>query len=214
MKLARRIAAVGRWSGDEWRVRLTQRGQSLLERARLSVGRGFGVASATAIPPGAMAVVAANAIGPLRGDPSRPREVVRQLAARDPAGFALIRAAVGRLHRGYVTLLGLDEVFVGAPPNWHREVISGKVSPHLHWSRISHLDVGAVGDHKLLWEVNRHQYLIPVALCWLADGRGEDFDLVQQHLDSWIEHNPIKVGVNWVSSLEVAYRGIAWCWLL
>ncbi|MDB4891749.1 MAG: putative Heparinase family protein, partial [Gemmatimonadetes bacterium] len=34
------------------------------------------------------------------------------------------------------------------------------------------------------------------------------------HLESWMDANPPKVGVNWASSLEVAYRAIAWLWAL
>ena len=71
-----------------------------------------------------------------------------------------------------------------------------------------------VGDHKLLWELNRHQYLLATAFCWLLDKEARRFDLIQSHLESWLADNPPRQGVNRVSSLEVAYRAIAWCWLL
>jgi hypothetical protein len=32
-------------------------------------------------------------------------------------------------------------------------------------------------------------------------------------LDSWIAENPHDIGINWTSSLEVAFRAIAWCWI-
>jgi hypothetical protein len=65
-----------------------------------------------------------------------------------------------------------------------------------------------------LWELNRHQYLLATAFCWLLDQEARRFDLIQSHLESWLADNPPRQGVNWVSSLEVAYRAIAWCWLL
>ena len=66
----------------------------------------------------------------------------------------------------------------------------------------------------MLWEFNRHQYLIPSAQCWLIDDDRDDFELVQRHLASWLSENPPRMGVNWASSLEVSYRAICWCWLL
>jgi hypothetical protein len=32
------------------------------------------------------------------------------------------------------------------------------------------------------------------------------------HLDGWMGQNPPKLGVNWMSSLEVAFRAISWLW--
>ncbi|MGH8318296.1 MAG: alginate lyase family protein [Steroidobacteraceae bacterium] len=92
--------------------------------------------------------------------------------------------------------------------------MSGREAPRCHWSRIDHLDTSLVGDHKILWEPNRHQYLLVPAMCWLLDRDEQAIGLVRRHLDSWLAENPSRVGVNWVSSLEVAYRAIAWCWLL
>ena len=39
-------------------------------------------------------------------------------------------------------------------------------------------------------------------------------ELIWRHLDSWLDENPPRIGVNWASSLEVAYRAISWCWIL
>jgi hypothetical protein len=113
-----------------------------------------------------------------------------------------------------LALLGYQTLWIGNPPRWHREPLSGTDAPRLHWSRIDHLDTTVVGDHKLLWELNRHQYLLAPAFCWLLDREARRFELIQSHLESWLADNPPRQGVNWVSSLEVAYRAITWCWLL
>ena len=36
---------------------------------------------------------------------------------------------------------------------------------------------------------------------------------VSSTIESWIRANPIGVGINWASSLEVAYRLMSWCWV-
>jgi hypothetical protein len=143
-----------------------------------------------------------------------PGAIARAIARLDPETRARFTQQSDAAERGIVTLLGYDPLWVGNPPHWHREALSGKEAPRRHWSRIDHLDTALVGDHKLLWELNRHQYLLATAFCWLLDQEARRFDLIQSHLESWLADNPPRQGVNWVSSLEVAYRAIAWCWLL
>jgi hypothetical protein len=143
-----------------------------------------------------------------------PGVIARAVARRDPDARAHFTEQCDAMEQGRVTLLGYDSLQVGNPPSWHREAMSGIEAPRCHWSRIDHLDPAVVGDHKLLWELNRHQYLLAPAFCWLLEQETRRLDLVQSHLESWLADNPPHRGVNWVSSLEVAYRAIVWCWLL
>ena len=143
-----------------------------------------------------------------------PAVIARAIARLDPDVRACFTKQSDTAERGMVTLLGYEPLPVGNPPRWHRDALSGTEAPRLHWSRIDHLDTAMVGDHKLLWELNRHQYLLAPAFCWLLDREAKRFDLIQADLESWLAENPPRQGVNWVSSLEVAYRAIAWCWLL
>lgn len=143
-----------------------------------------------------------------------PAAIARAAAEHDQEWASSCRAQYGQLERGLVSLLGFSALPVGHPPGWHREALSRIDAPRLHWSRIDHLDRSIVGDHKILWEPNRHQYLLAPAFCWLLDRDERAFNLIRLHLESWLAENPPGIGVNWVSSLEVAYRAIAWCWLL
>ncbi len=143
-----------------------------------------------------------------------PASVARRVAQEDPETATHFAQQADALEHGHLTLLGHESLPVGNPPRWHREALSGTDAPRIHWSRIDHLDTAVVGDHKLLWELNRHQYLLAPAFCWLLDRQARRFDLIQRHLESWLAENPPRVGVNWVSSLELAYRSISWCWLL
>ncbi len=150
----------------------------------------------------------------LRCPAGGPEAIARAVALRDPEWAASLRAQYRRWEHGRVSLLGYDDLAVGDPPRWHCEALSGRLAPRRHWSRIDHLDVSRVGDHKILWELNRHQYLLAPAMVWLLDRDPRALELVFRHLESWLAENPPRIGVNWVSSLEVAYRAIAWCWLL
>jgi Heparinase II/III-like protein/Heparinase II/III N-terminus len=150
----------------------------------------------------------------LAGAGADPAAIAGVIAQRDPDTRARLAQQSDAAEHGVVALLGYEPLWVGNPPRWHREALSGTQAPMAHWSRIDHLDSRVVGDHKLLWELNRHQYLVAPAFCWLLDREPRRLELIQSHLESWLADNPPRQGINWVSSLEVAYRAITWCWLL
>ncbi len=131
---------------------------------------------------------------------------------RDDEHAVLTRAA--RIATGEALVLGHGWLHVGAPPHWHREPIAGITAPQTHWSTIAYLDRRVVGDHKVLWEFNRHQYLVTLAQAWRYTRDSQWAALITSHLSSWIHANPVRRGVHWASSLEVAYRAISWCWTL
>ena len=204
------MSRFARMSVDELRVRAVQALRVRLERVAGHFSRGT--------PANGAALRRRSAPGRwpdrLTVAESDPAHTARVLAGVDPElATAFARQSEQAAH-GALSLLGHEQLQVGAPPRWHREALSGVEAPARHWSRIDHLDTALVGDHKLLWELNRHQYLLAPAFCWLLNRDARHFELVQAHLESWLIANPPRRGVNWVSSLEVAYRAITWCWLL
>ena len=48
-------------------------------------------------------------------------------------------------------------------PDWHLDCVHGRRPPQTFWSTVPYLD-SACGDHKIIWELNRHQH-------WIALGR-------------------------------------------
>lgn len=195
---------------DELRVRAVQALRVRMERIS---DRFMSGASSEARPP-CMRSALGGRLEFLTDAGSDPTLIARAVARLDPQVRAFFSRQSDDAEQGLVALMGHERLCVGSPPRWHREARSGTESPRHHWSRINHLDTTLVGDHKLLWELNRHQYLLAPAFCWLVDGEARRFELVQAHLESWLADNPPRQGVNWVSSLEVAFRAITWCWLL
>lgn len=180
-----------------------------LERAQGAVRGTSGMAAATGV-----SIAPDQAFASLGSITGGPEAIARAIAMSDPAWALSVRALFRDLKQGRASLLGYRDLHIGDPPRWNRDPVSGREAPRRHWSRINHLDTSRVGDHKILWEVNRHQYLFAPAMCWLLDREPQALDLVSRHLDSWLAENPPGMGVNWVSSLEIAYRAITWCWLL
>jgi len=62
------------------------------------------------------------------------------------------------------------------------------------------------GDIKHVWELNRLQYLPPIAALALATGAREPRDYCLAQMESWIDNNPPFQGVNWASGIELALR--------
>jgi hypothetical protein len=113
---------------------------------------------------------------------------------------------------GRINILGLKGLYIGTDIDWHREPISEKRSPMKHWKEFDDLDTSETGNKKVIWEINRHQYFFTLGVAyWLTEDEryAETFS---RHLESWIEQNPTGIGINWSSSLEVAFRAMSWIW--
>jgi hypothetical protein len=132
--------------------------------------------------------------------------------ARQPAWCERIVARAETLCRGRFDLLGYRELSFGDPLDWHLDPVSGRRAPLVHWSRVEPLDALRVGDSKVVWELNRHQWLTQLALAHRLTGDGRYAEVFARHVGAWLRANPPGLGINWTSSLELALRVIAWCW--
>lgn len=130
-----------------------------------------------------------------------------------PEQHALIERA-DEIREGRFQLLGHDSLDFGEPVDWHLEPLSGKRSPLIHWSLIDELDARETGDKKIVWELNRHQHFIRLGRAYWLTGDETYAQTFAAHLAHWMNENPPKLGLNWLSSLEVAFRSISWLWAL
>lgn len=141
-----------------------------------------------------------------------PDDVIAMLRKRWPAAEAQIIAEANRNVAGQFDLLGFKNLSFGNPINWQLEPVSGKSTPSIHWSQLDYLDADVAGDKKITWELNRHQHFLKLGQAyWLTKDEKYSRAFVSQ-LNSWMDQNPPKLGINWASSLEVAFRSISWLW--
>lgn len=110
-------------------------------------------------------------------------------------------------------LLGYQDLDYGRVIDWHLDAVHGKRAPRDPWFKIRYLDFASVGDSKVTWELNRHQHLVTLAKAyWLTKDDRFAAELVDQWRH-WQKENPYPRGINWVSSLEVAFRSLSWLWM-
>ncbi len=125
----------------------------------------------------------------------------------------ILREADNICHHRF-RLLGYDNLDYGAEIDWHFDVVHGKRAPIRPWFKIDFLNFTEVGDHKVIWELNRHQHLVTLGKAWLFTNDGRYAKEAQKQWYSWQEANPHPIGINWASSLEVAFRSLSWIWML
>ena len=129
-------------------------------------------------------------------------------------GVAQRKLAADRILRGQFDLLGYRSLSFGTPIDWHLEPISGRRSPQIPWVKLNNSDASLTGDKKVVWELNRQQYLLTLGQAFRQSGDERYAAEVVRHIGTWIEGNPPGLGINWVSSLELAFRCISWLWAL
>ena len=109
-------------------------------------------------------------------------------------------------------LLGYRSLDYGSEIDWHLDAVHGKTAPRKPWFQIRYLDFEEVGDSKITWELNRHQHFVTLAKAYhlTSDPRFAHECVAQA--SHWQTQNPYPIGMNWASSLEVAFRTLSWIW--
>jgi Heparinase II/III-like protein/Heparinase II/III N-terminus len=112
-----------------------------------------------------------------------------------------------------IKILGYPEINYGRVFPWRKDLVHGIESGLDHWSQIAYLDFSKVGDSKIVWEPNRHQHLVTLALTYRLTGEQHYADECASQWRNWHNENPYLRGINWASSLELAFRAWSWIWM-
>lgn len=116
------------------------------------------------------------------------------------------RETMARRHR----FLAVDWPAVGNASLWHFDPVSGREWPRdAYCFDINYRHNDLYGDVKYVWEINRLQYLQPMAALAAHTGSAEIGDFVVGEIDQWIAGNPPFSGVNWSSGIELSLRAIS-----
>jgi hypothetical protein len=206
-------AAVSRPAWRRDRLLRTLSGDRTLSDIRAAAGAGrwmdahFGLAHLLASDPPRFVIA-----------PQVRAEVVARIRAQFPGATRDAAVRGGRLLAGEYDLLGYRGLrFVrphdaaGHRPDWQYDPIHRRTPPPTFWSTVPFLDPEC-GDHKIIWELNRHQHWLALGrACWLTDDTRYR-DAVVGELASWLDANPPLMGINWASMLELAFRALSWTW--
>jgi hypothetical protein len=111
-------------------------------------------------------------------------------------------------------LLGYPPIDYGYPIDWHWDSVHAKRAPTKPFYRLRYLNFAECGDAKVIWELNRHQHFVTLAKAYRLTGNCRYLNELLRQKRHWHSENPYPIGINWASSLEVAFRALSWIWAL
>ena len=144
--------------------------------------------------------------------PERAADLRRLVVARWPGSAEEAVTRAEPLVAGRFDLLGYRDLSFATSErsvDWQFDPVHGRSAPSAFWADVRYLDP-ACGDHKLIWELNRHQHWLALGRAlWLTGDPRYGLAITEQ-LDAWMRDNPPLRGINWASMLELGFRSLSW----
>jgi len=132
--------------------------------------------------------------------------VRKEIVHRFPNAVADAAMRGDRLLDGQHDLLGYRGLSIS---DWHSDPVHHRRAPLVCWAEVPYLDP-SIGDHKIIWELNRHQYFFQLGRAYWLTGDSRYARAISDQVESWLEANPPLTGINWASMLEIGLRTISW----
>jgi hypothetical protein len=148
-------------------------------------------------------------------NPGARQETRQRIINAFPASVDDAQRRADRILAGTYDLLGYRALRfeTDGQMDWHLDPVHNRRPPVCFWTDVDYLDPGS-GDHKIIWELNRHQHWLELGRAYWLTGDARYRDRFLSELASWLEMNPPLTGINWTSMLELAFRSISWTWAL
>jgi hypothetical protein len=163
------------------------------------------------------ALAAQYTAGPARFivHPSMKAGLAKQISAEYPQAAAQAAARADRIVEGAFDLLGYRGLRFdrAGDIDWHFDPVLNRRAPLLFWNDVPYLDPKC-GDHKVIWELNRHQHWLALGRAYWLTGEARYRDRFIGELRSWLDANPPLIGINWASMLELGFRSLSWVWAI
>ena len=231
----RRLARLRRMSWHEWRWRSQDALFTLVERAQVRAGTRWNRGDLATILSGSASQVCARNISrgrwelvqrdlealvlarPARFvlDPSSAPAVRDHVSCQWPDAAQHAAARADRLLDGSYDLLGYSNIQCapGGRIDWHADPVHSRRAPRAFYADIPYLNP-ELGDHKVIWELNRHQHFLQLGRAAWLTGDERYGQAICSQIAAWLPDNPPFVGINWASMLEIGFRSLSWTWAL
>lgn len=117
------------------------------------------------------------------------------------------RKAADVARRGGVSLLGQTWPAERGQGRWHLDPVTGGAWPaRAYCFDVPYRRERKLGDVKYVWELNRLQFLQPVAALAAYEHDDALAGFCFEEIENWIDANPPFRGINWASGIELALR--------
>lgn len=139
-----------------------------------------------------------------------PPAALDALAAEESAR---VSAAAERALDREVELLGSGGIDLGTPVSWHVDFKTGVSWPPMPFGAIDPQASAGRADVRVPWQLSRLQWLIPAGQAYLLTGEERYAAFVREIVEEWLAANPLGVGINWTSTMDVGLRALCVAWL-
>lgn len=112
-----------------------------------------------------------------------------------------------------VEFLGSGPHKLGIPVDWPLDFKSGTRWAMRASHRLQINDLGSPSDIKVIWELSRLQWLLPVGQAYVLDRDETRAEFARVIIEEWLVANPVCAGPNWICAMDVALRAISMIWL-
>jgi hypothetical protein len=146
---------------------------------------------------------------------SNQSTLTAKIRERFPGALANATERAEKILEGRYDLLGYRDLTFRTDKlvDWHHDPVHRCKAPLVFWSDVPYLDPKC-GDHKIIWELNRHQHWLTLGRAFWLTGDVRYRDRYIAELSSWMAANPPLIGINWASMLELGFRSLSWLWAL
>ncbi len=111
-------------------------------------------------------------------------------------------------------LLGSGPTALGPEIDWSLDFKSGRRWDSGPSEHIDCAELDRDSDIKVPWELSRCQHLTALGRAWVVERDPRLPAEFEEEVRSWIRQNPVGLGVNWTSTMDVALRAVSWIWAL
>lgn len=101
------------------------------------------------------------------------------------------------------------KIDLGESLQWHSGT-NGVWNKNISSYDIEFKNTDDIGDIRFSWEINRHQFMPYLAGVYIKTQDKMYLELLDKHLNEWIEENKYLKGINWASPMEIALRAYQW----
>ncbi|MCE7980654.1 MAG: hypothetical protein DYG89_05630 [Caldilinea sp. CFX5] len=140
-------------------------------------------------------------------------DILSTLPSLCPQSSTLIIETADTVCHHIFDLLGSGPHFLGEVIDWHTDFKSGyRWHPRQYCADIRSAPYPGGYDLKMPWELSRCQHFAWLGQAyWLTSNEKYAQEFVTQ-ITSWIAQNPVRLGVNWACTMDVAIRAVNWLW--
>ena len=147
--------------------------------------------------------------------PSNHATLASTIRERFPGALAHATLRAEKIVSGRYDLLGYRNLTFRTDRqiDWHHDPVHDRNAPLVFWSQVPYLDPKC-GDHKIIWELNRHQHWLTLGRAFWLTNDVRYRDRCISELSGWMAVNPPLMGINWASMLELGFRSLSWLWAI